>query len=191
MKQHLEIILDIGCGKEKHLEATGIDASDLPGVDIVANINDGIPIRDNLVDLIYLHHILEHVDDIIKTIEELYRITNSRGLLDIKCPHFSCGYVAWGDPTHKRTFTTQTLNYFNPEIAHRAYYSKAKFKVLSVKLNFEAYGGERKKRRGIRRIMKWFGPFFEYLASINMSLCERIWAQWVGFEEVHFVLKRL
>ena len=37
------LVLDLGCGRQKRPGSVGIDAVALPGVDIVANVDDGLP----------------------------------------------------------------------------------------------------------------------------------------------------
>ena len=58
-------ILDIGCGRNKRKDAIGIDIVKLEGVDIVCNLEEGLPFKDNTFDLVYASHILEHIHNFI------------------------------------------------------------------------------------------------------------------------------
>jgi len=64
--------LNLGCGKDIRKGYINLDLKKLPGVDIVHNINKKFPFKTNSFDEIYASHILEHVDDLIFTMEELH-----------------------------------------------------------------------------------------------------------------------
>ena len=53
--------LDVGCGTDKKQGFTGLDISKLPGVDIVADIQKSIPLKDNSVEEIYCVNVLQHI----------------------------------------------------------------------------------------------------------------------------------
>ena len=65
-----------------------LDILPLPGVDIVCDLNDGIPLKNDSVTEIYASHILEHIDDIIKIMEEIYRVCQDGAIVKIKVPYF-------------------------------------------------------------------------------------------------------
>jgi len=57
-----KIIIELGCGPRKKEGRIGIDAVDLPGVDIVADLEKGFPfLPDNSVDQIHCRSFLEHI----------------------------------------------------------------------------------------------------------------------------------
>ena len=66
--------LDIGCGAHKHPGALGVDPRSLPGVAVVCDFEQGLPFRDGSVTTVFLHNIVEHMDDLVTFMEELYRI---------------------------------------------------------------------------------------------------------------------
>jgi len=72
------IILDLGCGKNKWSEykdvSIGIDRVHVNGVDVVADLSRGIPIRDSSIDKIIAFSIIEHLRDLITFIGECHRI---------------------------------------------------------------------------------------------------------------------
>jgi len=47
-----------------------------------------------------MKHVLEHLDDVVKVIEECYRILKPKGILDIYVPYYK-SKKAFRDPTHK------------------------------------------------------------------------------------------
>lgn len=104
--------LDIGCGGRKLPGAVGFDVLSLQGVDIVHDINHRPwPIKNNEFDLVFLNHALEHVEDIVGTMEEIHRILAPGGRVVVQVPYFRAA-DAYADPTHKHFFTSQTLDYF-------------------------------------------------------------------------------
>lgn len=127
-----DIIIDLGCGRRKDPNSIGIDIVKLEGVDIVADLNKGIPLKDGTVDILVSFHFLEHVNDLLYIIEEIYRVVKPDGIVKIRVPYFNC-FDAFTDPTHKNFFTERAFDYFADE-SILIWYSKAKFKILKKEL---------------------------------------------------------
>jgi ubiquinone/menaquinone biosynthesis C-methylase UbiE len=127
-----KIILDLGCGSRKYAGAIGIDRVKVPGVDIIADLNEKLPIKNDSVDMIYSYHFLEHVGDFLFTVEEIYRVAKNNAIIQIKVPYFMC-FDAFTDPTHRKFFTERAFDYFADKIYFN-YYSKARFKILKKNL---------------------------------------------------------
>lgn len=135
-------ILEIGCGRRKFEsskdEVTYLDIIDLPGVDIVHDLNKiPFPFENNKFDLILANHVLEHLNNLIEVMEELYRILKPFGLLRILVPYFASP-SAFIDPTHKRYFTLGTFDYFS-EKSEYSYYSNKKINFKVIKKKFIPY----------------------------------------------------
>lgn len=136
----MDLKLNLGCGKDikKSSEKEkwiNMDVVKLSGVDIVHNIDKyPWPFKDNYFDEIFCSHVLEHTQDLIKCLEEIYRISKNKGKIIIKVPFFPSMY-SMTDPTHKHFFTYFTFEYFQPGVYYE-YYSKAKFEILKRKINF-------------------------------------------------------
>ena len=56
---------------------------------------------------------MEHLSDIVKTMDEIWRISKSDALIKIKSPYFA-SHRAQTDPSHKRFFTAESFDYFDP-----------------------------------------------------------------------------
>ncbi len=127
-------ILNIGCGRKIMQGAVNLDILKLPGVDVVHNLEDTpwSMFNDNTFDKIYAHHVLEHVDNFISIIEEIHRVLRPGGLLIVTGPYYM-HKDTFTDPTHKRGFTTKTMQYFEPDNV-LGFYTHAKFKIDSVTL---------------------------------------------------------
>lgn len=106
------VALDIGCGNRRLPGARGVDVLPLPAVDVVHDLSQfPWPFADSSVDLVLANHFLEHTGDVVRTMEEAYRILSPGGRLVIQVPYFR-SVDAVNDPTHRRFFSSQSLDYF-------------------------------------------------------------------------------
>ena len=137
------VILELGCGRNKRPGAIGIDKVDLPGVDIVADIEDGLAfIPDNSIDEIYSFSCFEHIRNFEKLMSEIVRVLKNGGKTIVYVPHFSSPYY-YSDPTHTRFFGLYSFYYF---VNHRYrlkrkvpnYYFDTKIRIISQKLVFDS-----------------------------------------------------
>jgi ubiquinone/menaquinone biosynthesis C-methylase UbiE len=129
-----KVTLDIGCGQRKTPNSIGVDIRRTKGADVVADVQH-LPFKDRSIDKILCYHLLEHVDDLIKAMEEIHRVLKKRGSVIIEVPHVK-GLDAFRDPTHKNFFTIATMDYFTKESGF-SYYSKARFTVIEKRLKFK------------------------------------------------------
>ena len=70
----LRVVVDLGCGARKRPGAIGLDIAPIPGVDVIADVMRGLPLRDGCVDEVQASHIVEHVDDLMSFMGEVWRI---------------------------------------------------------------------------------------------------------------------
>lgn len=132
--------LNFGCGKDIKDGYINLDVRHIKGVDVVCDLNHfPYPFDDDVFDEIYCNNILEHLDDIVRVMEELNRIGKSKARVVIKVPHFTCQY-AFADPTHKHYLTYESFDYFvsADEMTSELpdWYCDGKFKMLSKKIIF-------------------------------------------------------
>jgi SAM-dependent methyltransferase len=104
-------ILDIGCGNAKLKGAVGLDSRNLPGVDVVSDLNQRLPFDNDSFDVVYANQVLEHVQELIGLLHEIHRVLRPGGFLVAHTPYFRSSW-AHIDPTHVRHFTISTLDYF-------------------------------------------------------------------------------
>lgn len=104
--------LDIGCGSRKQYEtAVGVDRFAHAQVDVVANLECGLPFADGVIDHIFAVHFLEHVHDLLGLMNEIHRVLKPSGVLHVMVPN--CSFVnAIADPTHVRFFNQHTFKFF-------------------------------------------------------------------------------
>ncbi len=130
--------LNIGCGKDIKKGYVNLDSVKLPGVDVVHNLDKyPWPFKDNTFEEFNCDNVLEHLDSIVKPMEEIWRISKNKGKVIINVPIFPSIW-AMVDPTHKQFFTYMTFNYFRPEDSLN-YYSKARFNIVKRKIIFHKW----------------------------------------------------
>lgn len=163
-------ILDLGCGNYKLPGSIGVDSIKLPAVDIVHNLNEyPYPFNNDHFDEVYLRNIIEHVANIIKTMEEVYRITKNQGIIRIFTPHFS-SHTSWTDPTHLWHLGARSFDFFCRSSAME-YYSQANFSIeySYIKLN---------------SVYKWLG--IEFLINLEnhnkkLNFIRKFWEKYLCF----------
>jgi len=119
--------LDIGCGNAKVEGCLGIDINRTRDVDILADVEVGLPFRDSVFDEVYMNHVLEHVDDVIRVLEEVYRVLKPGGKVFIRVPCFS-NFHALTHPQHKHAFHHDSLTVVTSE--SKEPYTNARFKII-------------------------------------------------------------
>lgn len=107
------MIVDLGCGQNKKSNATiGVDKRNYDCVDIVCNIENGLPFATESVSIIYAISVLEHITYFPYIMNEIHRVLKPHGYVAGKVPHYTDSQ-AYTDPTHKHLFTTHTFDYWD------------------------------------------------------------------------------
>jgi len=112
----MPVILELGCGPKKGTDETaihlGADILDLPGVDIVADLNQGLSfLPDASIDEVHASSFFAHLDQFELLMREIVRVLKPNGLCRAYVPHFSNPYY-YSDYTHRRFFGLYTFFYF-------------------------------------------------------------------------------
>ena len=131
-----EVKVDLCCGTRKPEGFIGVDIYDVPGVDMVFDLNGEFPFEDNSIDLIRAHDAIEHLHDKIHTMNECWRVLKHEGELDIVVPS-TLGAGAFQDPTHvsfwnKNDFIYYSLEYPAYLALCKTYGFKGKFNLFSL-----------------------------------------------------------
>jgi len=137
LMEHSPKILDLGCGTRKRPGAIGLDINPQCNADIIHDLSRfPYPFEDNSFSEVYVDNVLEHLDDVIRTMEELHRICLDGALVKVIVPYFRSVW-AFIDPTHKHFFTVNSLAYFDPRspICHQYDYTLARFHVEKIVFN--------------------------------------------------------
>ncbi|OGC70113.1 hypothetical protein A2415_00755 [candidate division WWE3 bacterium RIFOXYC1_FULL_39_7] len=197
-----KVIINFGCNGSRIPGSIGVDV--IPRketVDVVHNLNNyPYPFPDNYADEIHLYHVLEHLDDSIKAIEELHRILKPGGIFYLRVPHFSSLY-AWGDITHKKAFSIYAFDIFDAQRDYKKWgYSGVRFNILTRKIRyFYTWPNEDWYMKYIVKpdwpplvgyILKPFILFMNALINVSPEIFERFWCYWVGgAAEIYLIME--
>lgn len=75
------VVIDPGCGFRKRAGAVGLDIAPLAGVDVHADVMRQLPLRDSCADEVIASHLVEHVDDLMAFMGEVWRICKPGALV--------------------------------------------------------------------------------------------------------------
>ncbi len=168
--------LNLGCGTDIKPGYVNLDLVPLKGVDVVCNLDKPpLPFKDNQFEGIYCRHVLEHVDNFLPLIEELYRISKPEGIIRIEAPHCS-SVLSYTDPTHRRFFTYNSMRYFEEDYIFN-FYSRARFETVKVRLQFS--GGK----------FQFLNHLVDPLVNLVPNLYERLWMWLLPVENIFYILK--
>lgn len=129
--------LNVGSGPWKKVGYVNIDKLVHENVDIVHDLNIvPWPVEAASISHVYACNILEHLEDPVQIMEELWRIMPPDGTATIIVPYYN-STGAFRDPTHKRFFTESTMDYFSVgrPLSHYNYYSSCRFELLNVEFH--------------------------------------------------------
>lgn len=101
--------VDIGGGLNPYPGYTTVDLR--KDADIVADLNEGIPLKDNSVGVLNASHILEHLVDKEKIMAEIHRVLAPGGWAFIEVPSTD-GRGAFQDPTHVSYWNENSFLYY-------------------------------------------------------------------------------
>ena len=135
---HNKKILDIGCGRTKLEGAIGLDQYPHENVDIVSDLETPLPFPDEAFDIIFANQVFEHIHNLTGLLVECHRILRPGGILLAHVPYFRS---AWAhiDPTHVRSFTINSLDYYiKGTFLNREYrFAETSFEEINVYLDTE------------------------------------------------------
>jgi SAM-dependent methyltransferase len=128
--------LNLGCGHCAEPGAVNVDLFDLPGVDVVHDLDvHPWPFGDTEFDRVRAVQLFEHVADPVGFMSEAHRVLVPGGELIIVVPHWQSAN-SYTDPTHRRHCTERTWDYWCVgEALHRQFYplyGTARFTKRSV-----------------------------------------------------------
>jgi SAM-dependent methyltransferase len=127
-------ILDVGCGIRKSPGAIGIDRNPATKADVLCDLDRfPYPFRDSSFDRLEAIHVIEHVADVIRTMEEFHRLVKPRGRIRLETPHYT-DFSSFCDPTHRSHLNSFSFRYFGEDHGGFGYYSTARLKEVKVRV---------------------------------------------------------
>lgn len=180
--------LDVGCGDRKREGYIGMDVVQLPGVDVVHDMNKTPwPFDDNAFEEIVFDDVLEHSTNLLGILSDVYRVAKPDCIIKISTPHFSSDNM-YSDPTHTVFFSSRSFNYFDKslEYKHSFYLKDVNFKIIKCHISFREYFTFDNKRP-LFSPLKWFG--FEFLINKKKRIYEKFFCWIMPAAELYFELK--
>lgn len=127
--------IDIGCGDRKTEDAVGVDVCMLPGVDVVHDLNSfPYPFKNKSFDRVVMNNIIEHLDDPIRVMQEVYRILAPGGVVHIEVVYWNHRHSA-SDPQHKHMFNEHSWEFFTG--SRKQYYTDFAFELVSLVFQYD------------------------------------------------------
>src|SRR5947207_3579615 len=158
-------ILDVGCGINKYPGAIGIDRNPASKADVLCDLDRfPYPFADSSFDRVVAIHVIEHVSDVIRAIEEFHRLAKPHGTIRIETPHYT-DFSSFCDPTHRSHLNSFSFRYFGEDHGGFGYYSRVKFREISVLVKLLAF-------------WKWLG--FEFLVN-RFPRFRRFWEHYLCY----------
>jgi SAM-dependent methyltransferase len=157
--------LDVGCGINKLSGSIGIDRNPASRADVICELDQfPYPFRDSSFDALQAVHVIEHVGDVMKTMEEFHRLVRAGGEVRIITPHYT-DFSSFCDPTHRWHLNSFSLRYFGEDNAGYGYYSNVRFEEISVYVKLLA-------------LWRWLG--FEFLVN-TFPRYRRFWEHYLCY----------
>ncbi len=118
----------------KYPGAIGVDRNARTRADVLCDLDCfPYPFGDDSFDHLRAVHVIEHVSDVIRTVEEFHRLVRDGGTIHIVTPHYT-DFSSFCDPTHRWHLNSYSLRYFGPDNAGYGYYSTARLRETSVRV---------------------------------------------------------
>ena len=125
-------ILDVGCGINKLPGSIGIDRNSRSRADVLCDLDHcPYPFGDNSFDRLQAIHVIEHLADVLRTMEEFHRLVRPGGTVLLATPHYT-DFSSFCDPTHRWHLNSFSFRYFGDDNAGYGYYSTARFREKKV-----------------------------------------------------------
>lgn len=172
--------IDLGCGNKKKKGFIGIDIKQFGNVDIIHDLNKGIPLKSNSVDVVYTSHFLEHIDNPNFLMDEICRVLKVGGKLYARVPHWTTGHTI----NHKTYWNAFDFDSFTIDGEDNYYCKTPHFLILYKKLISKRYGGSYK-------ITRFLDNFYTNILNLNQRFSERSLVRHFPVHEIQVVMQKI
>ncbi len=131
-----KVFVDLGCGTRKRPGCIGVDNVKLDGIDIICNIEEGLPFDDETISGVFSNFFFEHISNTIFLFKEIYRVCKNGAIVEFRVPYYQ-SVTQYKDPTHKAIIVPEMLRYFTDDKWYGSDYKiNTNFKILGVKYDY-------------------------------------------------------
>ena len=130
MERNRVVRLNLFCGKDIRKGFINIDKYNF-GQELIIDLDkEKLPFPDESVDYILSNHGVEHIQNLVSLMNEIWRVLKIGGKFESISPCYP-SERCFQDPTHKTVITEKTFEYFSNE-KYMQYIPefKGKFKIL-------------------------------------------------------------
>lgn len=107
--------VNIGAGQTYIPGFVNVDIS--PKADVVLDIGrQPLPFSDDSVDLVFSYHTLEHVDNYLFALNEIYRVLRHGGRFLLGVPYVTLTEYNLVNPYHRQNFNEFSFYFFDPKL---------------------------------------------------------------------------
>ena len=131
----MDKVLNLGAGNRIIENAVNHDLrKHRPEIDVAHDLNRlPWPWEDGKFEKVRAMSVLEHLDaDLLASIDECWRILVPGGVLHIRVPYWR-HETCWRDPTHRRGYTMETFDIFDPTTKvgqEYGFYTTCKWRIV-------------------------------------------------------------
>jgi SAM-dependent methyltransferase len=127
--------INLGCGKKKMPGYLNVDRVAAVEPDVVHDLNVyPYPFPDNSFEEVCAYDVVEHLNDVMVFMREVWRIARPDARVVFTTPHFSSAN-SFTDPTHQRHLSYYSFDYFT--VGHQwNYYGSEGFEMRHRSLVF-------------------------------------------------------
>lgn len=148
--------LNLGCGLKRREACLNVDRAARVGPDLVWDLDRyPYPLPQSHFRRIYAGDVVEHLESIPDFMEEVHRLLEPDGLLEITTPHFSCAN-SYTDPTHRYHLGYFSFDYFTSG-NELNFYSAARFEIVERQIVFQ----QNLLNRFVRRLANRYPSTYE------------------------------
>jgi SAM-dependent methyltransferase len=163
--------INIGCGNKGIPGFVGIDKYPCDAVEVMADIEAGLPLLSDSADEAYIDNVIEHIADLPGFMREIHRVCRHDAKVTIITPHFT-SLASWRDPTHIHHLSYFSMDHFaRPQVAH---YMGGGFRVgrksLSFPRGFGVIGQLIFRLSPLLYEQKWCFIFRAYTLQVEMTV---------------------
>lgn len=108
------VLVELGCGDKKADGYVCIDKRPGDNVDIVHDLEEGVPFLDNSIDRIRACHVLEHLSDKDHIMKEVHRVLKPGGEFEFEVPSTK-GAGAFAHPDHKSFWNKESFYFWTQD----------------------------------------------------------------------------